>query len=135
MGTIMIALPVDAQRRVYGAMATAVDRANDAENQRRSIPFNESAYIEHLESLLDEKDAIIHQLKSRLSDVDLNTTSERYMIYNNRPVIKAKQAAENVGVSLATVSRYCTSGYWEAVSPDGNHWYIYADVALTKKRK
>lgn len=55
------------------------------------------------------------------------------LTFAGRPVLTADQVAQQVGRSLATVSRYCASGFWQAEQV-GGQWLIYADQALTTKR-
>jgi len=61
------------------------------------------------------------------------------LTHAGRPVLTAAQAAAQVGRSLATVSRYCASGFWQAhrlpgTGSTGGQWLIYADQALSTKQ-
>lgn len=134
----MAALP----NRVYNAMATQVKRVND---NARELPTD----VIELQTLLQrerEKYARLEEqnaeLRAKLAAYEdqIDSISDAHehtgIILNGRPAITAKQAAVRMHISVATVNRYCTSGFWDAEQSAGsNRWLVYTDKPLHKKQR
>lgn len=81
---------------------------------------------EALEAQLAEAHAAIADLRAQLDS--------RGLTYNSRPVLTSKQAAEALGRTLSTVSRYCASGHLAHVRVNGE-LFIYSDQPLAPKER
>lgn len=57
------------------------------------------------------------------------------MTYRGAARITAKEAAQMMGVSLSTVSRYCEQGFWRAEQDASGRWLIDASQPLRKKAR
>ena len=115
-------------RKIRRAMAAQLDRVNGSNAAELQWELQrQTATIEHLQSE-------IARLRARLAALEDAADADAPRIINGRPAITAQQAAARVGVSLATVSRYCTTNWWQAVQDEGR-WLIYADQALGRKQK
>lgn len=101
------------------------------------IPIAAPRTLSSIEQRLAQALARIAELEARLAAYESQGASHASplpatLTHNGRPVLTADQAAAQVGRSLATVSRYCDSGFWQAAQV-GGRWLIYADQSLSTK--
>lgn len=124
--------------KVGRAMAIQIDRVNSA---RKAHSLRESDLLDdvaRLEAELARKDQRIKELELLLAAYDVTGSTgetQRGPSYGQRPTITAVEAAQRAGVSLATVTRYVQSGYWEGIPPRRGHnrLLVYSDQPLTSK--
>lgn len=127
-------------RKITHAMATQLDRVNEANLRQR---------LADAEALIERQRDEIKRLRTTLAAYEDNApiveTREQKQLYMGRPYITPAEAVRRFRVSMATVNRYVkgyktTAGkriapHWEAAQIDGHHWVIFTDVPLTIKRK
>lgn len=114
-------------KRIGRAMAIQVERVND----RASVDLE--AEVARLRQQLAEAQRQIAGLRERVAAFEAEADGP--IIVNGRPALSARQAAARVGVSLATVSRYLTSGHWQGSQDLSGRWFVYADQALRRKQR
>lgn len=112
-------------KRIGRAMAIQVERVND----RASVDLETE--VARLRQQLAEAQRQIAVLRERVAADE----ADGPIIVNGRPALSARQAAARVGVSLATVSRYLTSGHWQGSQDLSGRWFVYADQSLSRKQR
>lgn len=130
-------------RPVIHAMAQQLDRVNGAPEAVASALYNlqQDHYAltrryEILKERFDKSERENKRLRELLGAAEDTRGSVAPMTYNGRPVLTQSEAARQARISVATVSRYVNSGYWEAAQePDSNRWLIYADRPLVLKEQ
>lgn len=126
----MTALPAPVTR----AMSIQLDRVNT----RKAHSLGEADLLDEIACLQDElarKDRRIAELERLLAAYDVTEAAHPGPSYGQRPTITAHEAAQRAGVSLATVTRYVASGFWEGIPPRRGHnrLLVYSDQPLTSK--
>lgn len=130
----MTVLPATVTR----AMALQIDRVKGA---RQAHSLGEADLLDQLA----EADATIARLQARINELELLLAAYDVTVaapdaargpsYGQRPTITAVEAAQRAGVSLATVTRYVQSGFWDGIPPRRGHnrLLVYSDQPLTSK--
>lgn len=124
-------------RPVTRAMAQQLDRVNST-RPALDDPGDLLRQRDHWKRRCELAAAEIERLREKLAAYEdaHGPLRSSAMLLNNRPVLTPAQAAAQVGISVATVSRYLHSGHWEGTqSPGSNRWHVYADQSLTVKRR
>jgi hypothetical protein len=118
-------------KAVTGAMSRQLERVNG-----KGQGMHENARVAQLQSLLQSRD---EQLSAAFEEIDRLIADRadcfKGLRWNGRPVISPEEATVRVGLSIATVNRYCNSGHWAAIQQSGsNRWLIFADQPLNPKK-
>lgn len=126
------------------AMKVQVMREKTTWNQIKDLA-DANRRIDQLQAALDratresaDKDAEIERLTERLASGENSgeqpSRSGSQLILANRPVITPSEAARRAGVSVATVSRYLHTGWWQGEKSSNGRWFIFDDLPLNSKR-
>lgn len=125
-------------RQVAHAMALQLDRVNAARAAHAPPDQASRDRIDALEAenaRLCARIAELELLLEAYGAIDSTAEATRGPSYGQRPTITAVEAAQRAGVSLATVTRYVQSSYWEGIPPRRGHnrLLVYSDQPLTSK--
>lgn len=97
-------------------------------------PRRLSSYEIALEEQVRALQRQLQAAQNRIEELETQHTPIGRML-GGRPTYTAAEAAKAAGVSVSTVSRYCTSGHWQAKQQANGHWLIYSDQPLGKKQR
>lgn len=124
-------------RSVTRAMAVQLDRVNERADAPKLVPHAPAA-VDHetpLHQQIRALEADLARAQARIAELEarLKPQPGAALTLNTRPVITPRAAARAAGVSVATVSRYLTSGRWAGVQDERGRWLVYSDQDLTPK--
>lgn len=124
------------QGRVIGrAMAEQVQRVKGASDGVPTLRDwqSESPELVRLSEQLRAANEEIARLREQVRNLLGEQPTDH--LHNGRPVIDTHTAHERTGLSIATITRYCKSGYWQAYQAESRQWLIYDDQPLMPKPK
>lgn len=118
------------------AMATQVARVNNDPARLRELNADLMRKCDRLEEMVKDLTRRLEAAQERLEalqEVGATPQPSRGMVLDSRPVLTMAQASRQIGVSVATISRYLNTGYWHGVQTPSGRWYVYADQPLRAK--
>lgn len=125
--------------REVRAMVTQLERVNGTERAAAADPValrhqlaDAKARILKLERELSEMRLLLAAYED---SAPLSVGGGAGMTWHGAQRITAKEAAQMMGVSLSTVSRYCESGFWRADQDASGRWLIDASQKLQTKQR
>lgn len=146
-------------RQVARAMASQLDRVNADPVERLKEKLMKGDHngqelakllngyqreVTDLQNILQQRDREVEALRGEIERLrqrlaaseDAGALSRAALTFHGQPVITVRDASARSGLSGATVTRYCQSGWWKAhQDPTSSRWFIDAEQPLTPKPK